>query len=91
MAMFIYIFCVYGSFENLLECWLVVICFSFFLLWKIFVFSSIVNDSFAGQSNLGLKLFSFIPQDTSLSALLAFKVSVDKSAVTPMSLSLQVI
>jgi hypothetical protein len=67
----------------------VICCFSFCLLCKIFIAPSILNDSFAGW--IGLKLFSFSAQNTSLSALLAFKVSVDKSAVILMGLPLYVI
>jgi hypothetical protein len=48
---------------------------------------STLNDSFAGQSILGLKLFSFSAWNTSLYALLAFKVS----AVILMDLPLYVI
>jgi hypothetical protein len=55
-------------------------CFSFCLSWKTFIALSILNDSFAGRGILGLKLFSFSIQNTSLHAL-AFKVSVEKSAV----------
>jgi hypothetical protein len=40
---------------------------------------------------LGLKLFSFSAQKTSLHALLAFKVSIEKSAVILMGLPLIVI
>jgi hypothetical protein len=40
---------------------------------------------------LGLKLFSFSAQKTSLHALLDFKVSIEKSAVILMSLPLYVI
>jgi hypothetical protein len=47
---------------------------------------SILNDSFAGYSILGLKLFSSSAQKTSLHALLAFNVSVEKSAVILMGL-----
>jgi hypothetical protein len=55
----------------------VLYCFNFCLSWKIFI-APILNDSFA---ILGLKLFSFSAQNTSLHALLAFKVSVEKSGV----------
>jgi hypothetical protein len=70
---------------------LVVICCSIFsLLWKTFIAPPILN-SFSGYSILGLKLFSFSDQKTSLHALLAFKVSVEKSAVILMLLPLYVI
>jgi hypothetical protein len=45
-----------------------------------------LNDSFAGWSILGLKLFSFSAQNTSSQALLAFIVSVEISAVVLMDL-----
>jgi hypothetical protein len=45
-----------------------------------------VNDSFAWQSILKLKLFSFSTQSTSFNSLLAFKLSVEKSAVILMGL-----
>jgi hypothetical protein len=47
-----------------------------------------LNDSFAGQSILGLKLFSFSAQKTSPHTLLAFNVSVEISAVLLMGLPL---
>jgi hypothetical protein len=42
---------------------------------------SILNDCSAEWNILGLKLFFFLAQNTSLHVLLAFKVSIDKSAV----------
>jgi hypothetical protein len=48
-------------------------------------------DSFDGYSILGSKLFSFIAQNTSLHALLDFKVSVEKAAVIVTDISLCVI
>jgi hypothetical protein len=53
--------------------------------------SSILNDCLAGLSILGLKLFSFSAQNTSLYTLLAFKVFVEKSAMILMRLPLYVI
>jgi hypothetical protein len=50
--------------------------------------SSILNDSSAGQSTLGLKLFSLSSWNTSFHALLAFNFSVEKCAVILMSLLL---
>jgi hypothetical protein len=58
----------------------VIHCFSFCLLGKTLIGPSILNDSFGELSILELKLFSFSAQKTSLYALLAFKVSVEKSA-----------
>jgi hypothetical protein len=52
-------------------------------LWKTIPLL-ILNDSFAEQSILGLKLFSFIPQYTLLHALLAFMVSVEKWVIILM-------
>jgi hypothetical protein len=60
-------------------------------LWKIFFPPLILNDSFAGYCILGLKLFSFTVQNTSLHVLFAFKFSVEKSAVILMGLPLYVI
>jgi hypothetical protein len=56
-----------------------------------FYFPCILNDSFGGLSILGLKLFSFSAWKTSLHALLAFYVSVEKTAVILMGLPLYVI
>jgi hypothetical protein len=50
-----------------------------------------LNDSFAGKSILGFKLFSFSAWKVSPQALLAFNVSVEKSAVILMGLPLDVI
>jgi hypothetical protein len=52
---------------------------------------SILNDSFAGESILGLKLFSFSAWNTSLHAFLAFKVSVEKYVFILLGLPLYVI
>jgi hypothetical protein len=57
---------------------------------RFFIAASILNDSFAGNFPW-LKLFSFSAQNTSLHALLAFKVSDEKSAVILMGLLLYVI
>jgi hypothetical protein len=43
----------------------VIYCFSLCLSWKTFIAPSILNDSFAGKSILGLKLFSFSAWKTS--------------------------
>jgi hypothetical protein len=56
-----------------------------------FIPLSILNDRFAGESILGLKLFSSSVWNTSLNALLAIKVSVQKCAVILMGLPLYVI
>jgi hypothetical protein len=65
----------------------VIYCFSFCFLERLIPLS-ILNDSFAGCSILRLKLFSFRTQNSSLLALLAFKISVEKSAVILMDLPL---
>jgi hypothetical protein len=56
-------------------------CFNFFLLLKIFIAPSILNDSFVELRILGLKLFSLSVQNTSLHALPAFKVSAEKTVI----------
>jgi hypothetical protein len=63
-------------------------CFNFCLYWKTFIVPSILNNSFAGKSILGLKVFSFSAWKISPHALLAFNVSVEKSAVILMGLHL---
>jgi hypothetical protein len=50
-----------------------------------------LNDSFCGESILGLKLFSFSAQKISPHALLALNISVEKSAVILMGFPLYVI
>jgi hypothetical protein len=51
----------------------------------------ILNDSFAGQNILGLKLFSFSAQNTLLHALFAFTVSVEKYDAILMGLLLYIV
>jgi hypothetical protein len=51
----------------------VIYCFSFYLSWKTFIPPSILDDNFAGQGILGLKLFSFSAWYTSLHALFVLK------------------
>jgi hypothetical protein len=60
--------------------------FNFFLSWKVFISPLILNDNFARLSILDLKLFSFSAQNTSLHAILAFKVSIAKSAIILLGL-----
>jgi hypothetical protein len=50
-----------------------------------------LNDSFAGYNILGLNLFSFAAQNTSLHALLAFKVAVEKFAAILMCSSSHIV
>jgi hypothetical protein len=52
-----------------------------------FIAPSLLNDSFAGWSIIGLKLFSFSVWKISPQDLLAFNVSVEKSAVILMGLT----
>ena len=54
--------------------------FSFTLSGKHFIYPSILNDSFAGQSNLGCRSLIFITLNISCQSLLACKVSSEKSA-----------
>jgi hypothetical protein len=65
--------------------------FSFCLSWKIFILPSILNDSFAGWSILGLKLFSSSGQNTLFHPFLAFDVSIEKSTVVLVGLPFYVI
>jgi hypothetical protein len=48
---------------------------------EVFISPSIMNDGFAGYSNLGWQLFPFRVWNTSLYALLVVRVSVEKAAV----------
>ena len=57
---------------------------------KHFICPSILNDSFAGQSNLGCRSLPFMTQNTSCQSLLACKVSFEKSADSLMGSPLQV-
>jgi hypothetical protein len=56
----------------------------------IFILPSVLSNSFAGKGFLGLKLFSFSAQNTSVHALLAFKIFVEKSVAILMHLPLYV-
>ena len=53
---------------------------NFTLSEKHFIFLSIVNDSFAGYSNLGCRSLPFMTWNTYFQPLLACKVSLEKSA-----------
>ena len=64
--------------------------FSFTLSGKHFICPSILNDSFARQSNLGCRSFLFITLNTSCQFLLAYKVSFEKSADSLLETPLQV-
>ena len=54
--------------------------FNFTLMGKHLICSSILNDSFAGESSLGYRSLSFITSNTSFQILLACKVSFEISA-----------
>jgi hypothetical protein len=62
--------------------------FSFCLLWKFLIFSSIMNDRFTGYINLGSGLFSL--RVCPFHALLAFRVSGEKCTVILMNFPLYV-
>ena len=64
--------------------------FNLTLSEKHFICPSIVNDSFAGQSNLGCRSLPFMTLNTSFQPLLACKVSFEKSADSLMGTPLQV-
>ena len=64
--------------------------FNLTLSGKHFICPSILNDSYAGQSNLGWKSLPFLTLNTSFQPLLACKVSFEKSAASLMGTPLQV-
>ena len=64
--------------------------FNLTLSGKHFICSSILNDSFAGYSNLGCRSLPFMTSNTSFQTLLACKVSLEKSADTLMGTPLKV-
>ena len=64
--------------------------FNLSLSEKHFIFPSILNDSYAGYSNLGCRSLPFMTWNTSCQPLLACKVSFDKSADSLMGTPLQV-
>ena len=64
--------------------------FNFTLFGKHFICPSILNDSFAGYSNLGYRSLPFLTWNTSFQPLLACKVSFEKSADSLMGTPLQV-
>ena len=64
--------------------------FSFTLSGKHFICPSILNDSFAGKSNLGCRSLLFITLDTSCQFFLAYKVSFEKSSDNLMGAPLQI-
>ena len=64
---------------------------SFCLSVKLLISSSYLNEILAGYSNLGCRLFSLITLSMSCHSLLASRVSIERSAVTPMGIPLCVI
>ena len=63
--------------------------FNFTFSGKHFICPSILNDSFAGQSNLGCRSLSFMTSNISFQPLPACKVSFEKSSDSLMGTSLQ--
>ena len=57
---------------------------------KHFILPSILNDSFAGYSNLGCRPLAFMTWTTSCQSLLACKISFEKSADSLMGSPLEV-
>ena len=64
--------------------------FNLTLSEKHFICPSILNDSFAGYSNLGCRSLPFMTLNTSFQPILACKVSFEKSADSLMGTPLQV-
>ena len=58
--------------------------FNLTLSEKHFICPSILNDSFAGYSNLGCRSLPFMTWNISFQPLLAYKVSFEKSAESLM-------
>ena len=65
--------------------------FSFCLSVKLLISSSYLNEILAGYSNLGCRFFSFITLSMSCHSLLAWRVSIERSAVIFMGIPLCVI
>ena len=61
---------------------------SFCLSVKLLISSSYLNGILAGYSNLGFRLFSFITLSMSCHSLLAWRVSIERSAVILMGIPL---
>ena len=64
---------------------------SFCLPVKLLISPSYLNEILAGYSNLGCRLFSFITLSMSCHSLLAWRVSIERSAVILMGIPLCVI
>ena len=63
-------------------------CLKLFLSWNILFYPLMVNKSLAGYSSLGLHPWSLIFCSTSIQDLLAFMISIEKSGVCLIRLSL---
>ena len=78
--------------KYLLETGLVVLnSLSFCLSEKLLISHSYLNEILAGYNNLGCRLFSFIILSMSCHSLLAWRVSIERSAVILMGIPLCVI
>ena len=64
--------------------------FNLTLSEKLFICPSILNDTFAGYSNLECRSLLFMTWNTSCQSFLAYKVSSEKSADSLMGTPLQV-
>ena len=64
---------------------------SFCLSVKLLISPSYLNETLAGYSNLGCRLFSFITLSMSCHSLLAWRVSIERSTVILMGIPLCVI
>ena len=64
---------------------------SFCLSEKLLISPSYLNEILAGYSNLGCRLFSFITLSMACHSLLAWRVSIERSAVILMGIPLCVI
>ena len=64
---------------------------SFCLSVKLLISPSYLNEILAGYSNLGCRFFSFITLSMSCYSLLAWRVSIERSAVILMGIPLRVI
>ena len=64
---------------------------SFCLSVKLLISPSYLNEILVGYSNLGCRLFSFITLSLSCHSLLAWRVSIERSAVILMGIPLWVI
>ena len=68
-------------------CWILSFCLSV----KLLISPSNLNEILAGYSNLGCRFFSFITLSMSCHSLLAWRLSIERSAVILMGIHLCVI